>query len=292
VHAGALHLAATVIALASLCVVLERLVGSLAFAAVYLAAGMAAGVISLWSIPATSTIVGASGAVFGLYGLLAAVIVHGYLRAPRPPISALAARRLAAGALLFIPYSLLSDHLGTSSELVGLATGLLTGLGIARGVTVQKPPARRSLPVAAMVAVAAISAALPLRGMIDARPEIARIAEVESHTAIEYAEAVHAFTLGRLPAKSLASVIQRNILPALEKDRSRVNGLRGVPVEQTRLVAAARRYFELREASWRRRLEGLQASSVKILREADLAERAALDHFERLRREVIVQPVS
>ena len=93
------------------------------------------------------------------------------------------------------------------------------------------------------------------------------------------------FTQGRLPQKELGKVIQTKILPALTADRTRVDGLKGVPREQRPLVATAKEYFELREASWKRRLEGLKASNVKILRDADRTEREALDQYDRLRRE-------
>jgi membrane associated rhomboid family serine protease len=292
VHGGVFHLLATIAALLSLGLVVERLVGGVAFGLTYVASGIVAGVVTLWTTPATTTTAGASGAIFGLYGLLAAALVYGYLREPRLPVSGLAARRLGAGAVIFFAYNLSTDRLGTVSELFGLATGLVAGFTVARGVVARKPHVRRSVLVTAVVALIAVAAALPLRGTIDARPEIARIVDLESRTASEYAKAVEAFTQGRLPAKALAQLIQRTILPALEADRVRVNGLRGVPREQTSLVTTAHEYLELRETSWRTRADGLLRSNMKALREADRAERAALDHFERLQREVASQPLS
>jgi rhomboid protease GluP len=285
VHGGLLHLLATIAALLSLGVILERLVGPIAFAAVYLASGIVAGMVALWTTPATATTTGASGAIFGLYGLLAAVLVYGYLRQPRLPLSATAAKRVAAGAAIFVAYNLSTDALGMPAELAGMTTGLAMGLLITSPVALSKPRMIRSVPAAACVAGLALALALPLRGTIDARPEIARIIDLESRTASEYAKAVDGFTHGRLSAKALAQTIQRSILPALEADRTRVNALRGVPSEQAPLVATAREYFELREASWRRRVEGLLGSNMKTLREADRAERAALEHFERLQRQ-------
>jgi hypothetical protein len=222
--------------------------------------------------------------VFGLYGLLTAAIVYGYLRKPRLPWSMLAVKRLAAGAALFLLYNLFSDALTTACELAGFGVGLLTGLSLGRR-TERKPRAQRSVLVPACVVSIALAVALPLRGTTDARPAIARIAVVETWTSLEYAKAVNEFTQGRLPQKALGQVIQTKILPALDADRTRVNALRGVPREQKPLVATAKEYFELREASWKRRLEGLKASSMKILREADRTEREALDQYDRLRRE-------
>jgi hypothetical protein len=116
----------------------------------------------------------------------------------------------------------------------------------------------------------------------------ASIAEVETRTAADYAKAVDAYTHGRLNAKALAQLIERTILPALAADRTRVEALRGVPREQAGLIADARQYFELREVSWRRRIDALRGSNMKLLREADGTERAALDAFDRLKRGVLI----
>ncbi len=51
----------------------ERLVGQLAFAAVYLAAGTFASLVLVSAHP-LAVMVGASGAIFGVYGLLFALI--------------------------------------------------------------------------------------------------------------------------------------------------------------------------------------------------------------------------
>ena len=41
-----------------------------------------------------------------------------------------------------------------------------------------------------------------------------------------------------------------------------------------------------------RRLEGLRASDMRVLRDADRVERTALDQFDRLQREVAARPLS
>ena len=71
VHTGFLQLLVNCAALVQLGLILERLVGHITFGAVYLAAGVLAGLVTLSDYPMAIT-VGASGAIFGLYGLLAA----------------------------------------------------------------------------------------------------------------------------------------------------------------------------------------------------------------------------
>ena len=73
VHLGILHLIVDVAVLIQLGAVLERLVGRLTFIAVYLSAGLFAGLVNLSSHPVGPS-VGVSGAIFGLYGLLLAAL--------------------------------------------------------------------------------------------------------------------------------------------------------------------------------------------------------------------------
>jgi membrane associated rhomboid family serine protease len=283
VHNGLFHLITTMGALVSLGLLLERAVGRIAFASIYLASGLVASVVSLWTTSPTSISFGSSGAVFGIYGLLLASLAWALVARPPVGIPVIVLKRLAAGAVPFLLYNLLSDSLGTMSEMAGFAAGFVSGLVVARGVGREKPSAGRAAWVMASASVIVVLAAVPLRGIIDFRPEVARITAIEERTATAYDAAVANFRLGRIPAKGLIQVIDRTIIPELEAVRARVVGLRGVPQEQVPLVAAAQEYVQLRQASWRRRAEGLLKSNTTILRDADQRERSALEAFRKLR---------
>jgi rhomboid protease GluP len=285
VHGGVLHLAATIAGLVPLGLVLERAVGRVTFATIYLAAGIVAGVTSLWTLSPTSISFGASGAIFGIYGLLLASLIWTVVGGPLGPgpLPLTWAKRIGAGAALFVLYNLFTDRLGTASELAGLATGFAGGLLAARGVIAEKPPVRRAAPVMAVAMLIVVGAAFPLRGTIDVRPEIAGVVAVEQRTAAAYEGAVANFRLGRVPAKALVQLIERTIIPDLQRVRARMSRLRGVPHEQAPLVTAAEEYFRLREQSWRDRIEGLLKSRMELLRKAEQSERAALDAFARIR---------
>jgi membrane associated rhomboid family serine protease len=74
VHTGLFQLVVNCAALVQLGLILERLVGHVTFAAVYIAAGLLASLVSLSDYPMAVS-VGASGAISGLYGLLLASAV-------------------------------------------------------------------------------------------------------------------------------------------------------------------------------------------------------------------------
>ncbi len=82
IHTGLLHLLITVVGMAQVGVLLERLLGSVAVAVVYLAAGTFASLEHLSSHPIGIN-VGAAGAVFGLYGLLIASVMWSILQRAR-----------------------------------------------------------------------------------------------------------------------------------------------------------------------------------------------------------------
>jgi membrane associated rhomboid family serine protease len=84
IHTGLLHLLITIVGMAQVGVLLERLLGSVAVAVVYLAAGTFASLEHLSSHPIGIN-VGGAGAVFGLYGLLIASVMWSVLQRARVP---------------------------------------------------------------------------------------------------------------------------------------------------------------------------------------------------------------
>ncbi|HEX6254555.1 MAG TPA: rhomboid family intramembrane serine protease [Euzebyales bacterium] len=122
-HAGITHLAFNGYALYVLGPQLERGVGSAAFAALYVASGIAGGVAFLVGMP-SGVAVGASGAIFGLFGAyLAAAWVNRDSTAGRAGLSQLGTLLLINLALpLFVPGIAWQAHLG------GLVTGFAIGM--------------------------------------------------------------------------------------------------------------------------------------------------------------------
>ena len=310
VHSGFLHLLAITVGLVPLGLVLERLVGPLAFATAYVAAGVVANLVSL-SESALAVSSGGSGAVCGVYGLLVGALVWIRLRAassrqaPRdaparhgsdasspngPPaahgrieVPMIVAKRVGAAFAIFAFYNLLTSDLRTSGELAGLAAGLAGGLGILSGIGAHKPPPRRIALAAAATVVLAIGSALPLRGVADVRPALERLVLVEERTAAAYDARVGEYRKGWITEEVLVQQIERTILPELRAAHARLMSVKGVPREHRPIVAAAEEYFRLRERAWLRRAEGLIETSMRMLQEADQAERESLAAFQRLK---------
>ena len=281
-HRGVLQLLVNMAALAQIGFLLERLVGRLALVVVYLGAGIVAGLVDLSLQPMTVS-VGASAAVFSLYGLLGASAVWMLRRRADTALSLRAARRLLPIGVVFILYHLLTGELGTAAMRTGLVLGLVAGAFLARESIERHPPALRVCAVGGLALVIAIAAAIPLRGIADVRPEMHRLVAIEDRTAHQYDTAANQFRLGAIKAKELAQLIDQSIRPELHKARERLEALTGVPREHQPLVARAEEYLRLRDESWSLRSEALHKSSMIALRKADQAERASLDAFEKLK---------
>ena len=141
----------------------------------------------------------------------------------------------------------------------------------------RKAPALRSSVALVVTLVVAAVFAVPRRGYLDVKPEIARVVAFESRTAGVYDKAVEQFKLGGINADALAQVINGTILPELQSVRLRLKSLDRVPEQHQPIVASAKEYLRLRDESWRLRMDGLHARDMLTLRKADRTEGASLD---------------
>ena len=123
VHAGLSHLLMNMFSLWLLGLLVEDRTGPLRMLLVYLASGVGGGLASLWWHAARGiNSVGASGAIFGLYGLLLVLLVSKKLVLDKSD------RRAMLGLVLYLVLSNLlsglSGNVDNAAHLGGLATGL------------------------------------------------------------------------------------------------------------------------------------------------------------------------
>jgi hypothetical protein len=154
---------------------------------------------------------------------------------------------------------------------------------VTRGIRERKPTVQRlAMSAVATLAVAVITA-VPLRSVTDIRPELQLLVALEEKTAAAYDAAVLRFRKGGLTTKSLTELIDGTILPELQAARARVTALQRVPAAHQPLVTAANDYLKLRDESWRLRAQALSKANMRLLREADVTERASLAAFEHIK---------
>lgn len=281
VHASVLYLLLNVTAIVQVGLVLERLVGSVTFATVYVAAAVFSSLAAL-SVSEASTATGASGAVFGVYGLLIATWMWGTFQHAESTIRLRTVKAFAPVAGLFAGLNLLDGAMPAHAESMGLATGFACGLFMGRTFSVSKPPARRVATIVAAGAYLALVATVPLRGISDPGPVLANVIQVEQRTMTAYDAALNDFHNGRIDPAGLARVIDRQVLPQFQFVRFELQSLTRPPREQLPLVQAAEIYTLRRMESWRIRAKALRNGNSRQLRDAEQIERAALDRLRKL----------
>jgi rhomboid family protein len=274
VHNGMFQLLIMIVGLAPFGLILERLVGPLAFSAAYLSSGVLASVLSLALHPLDVS-GGASGAVFGIYGLFVASMIWSRRSDSTVVIPLATLKKISPAAAVFIVYNMVGGGLDIAAELAALLVGLVYGAVLARGVGDRKPAARRvGGAVAAAMVIAAVSV-VPLRGLDDVRPEVDRLITIEDRTASAYESGLGRFRKRRMSAAELAQLVDQAIIPELQLADARLRALDRVPPEHRALMAAADKYLQLREESWRVRAEGLRRMHMVTLPVAGGSERAA-----------------
>lgn len=164
-HGGLVHLAFNMFALYSFGRLAERLYGTTLFAAIYLATGLAGSAASLMTNP-TVVSVGASGAIFGIMGLLVAFVAR-----DRSFLPEASRRQLFINWAIFAAYAF-SQGLGktgidNAAHFGGLISGLAIGFII--GTPIRLAPdsgartGRRAIAalVATLIASGAAAASAP-----------------------------------------------------------------------------------------------------------------------------------
>ena len=131
-HGGLMHILANMYGLLFVGIFLEPLLGAKKYAFVYLLTGILASVASIWWYDATVS-VGASGAIFGLYGFFLACLL---LKVFPPEFG----KAFLASTLVFVGFNLLMGFTGgidNAAHIGGLLSGFILGLIMSRQLKQQ-----------------------------------------------------------------------------------------------------------------------------------------------------------
>jgi membrane associated rhomboid family serine protease len=270
IHAGIFPLLVNLAVQVQLGLVLERLVGRFTFAAVYLSAGIFATLTTLLASPMAVS-AGASGAVAGLLGLFGAASLGLWRAESDLMVPRVVLKRLTPAVALFVLYNAFTGDLPFVAEICGLVAGFVCGLALIHDASEAGPSPRRMAVTAASTLVIIAAAAVPLHGITDVRPEIARLAAIEERTSAIYEKETERFRKRQITGDALAQVIVSAILPELQAADERLRSLTGVPAEDRPLAKAATDYVRLRTQSWTLRLDSLRPPRARLALKAETA---------------------
>ena len=272
-HGGLLHLAMNMFVLWMIGPVTERLFGSTAFVVTYALAGLGGSLASEWWHP-VSVGVGASGAVFGLYGSLLAFLSIRHTTLPPNVVAS-----LRGGAILFVIANIAGGftaaYIDNAAHLGGLLSGFLAGLALA-GSGAPAVTARRGSSVivacAGLAIAVAVVAMLPRYG--DLHRNVARFSQLDPATLAAAQDLITRVDTGELTEDDCATAIERLLRP-WRAQRAALAALQLPPVEQEP-VRRMVRYMAAREKAWTLTADAMRKRDISLLAESQAAHGAAL----------------
>ncbi len=276
VHFGVIHLAANMFVLWNAGAIVERLFGPLAFAALYLAAGLTASLLSL-AVHPTVVSAGASGAVFGVYGALAAFVLLKRGTIPKVVIS-----RLGGVAGSFIAYNLFfgAAHAGidNAAHIGGLLGGFAAGAFLIRPLVLDRPnePRRPALTAAAAIVLAGV-VVLVMPRPLDFQAIVRDFGASESTIIDRYNATTGSLGAHKIDMAQAADQIEQTVLPPWRDARSKLESQaqawrrkNHATYAQEHLIALLVQVDKVRETGW--------TQMVAALRRGDGRAAAAAAH--------------
>src|ERR1700722_1145751 len=257
VHIGFLHLLYNMLAFVYVGPTVERMFGNLGFLVLYIVAGLGGSMLALYLDPMLIH-AGASGAIFGVYGALLAVLLRE--RDSIPP-QILANLKKYVG--LFIAYNLVNSlrpGISTAAHVGGLLVGFVCGFIAAQPLDVETESGRpsRNMLVAGVGLVLCVVGIFGMRAkypnLDHMKDSLDHFDPVEKKTHETFRAASDRNTQEQLTNEQFADSIDRDMLPAWRTTRAEFDAL---PPVNSSVVDVRRNYMHLRQ-------EGLEAMTAAL----------------------------
>ncbi|MBS0338274.1 MAG: rhomboid family intramembrane serine protease [Proteobacteria bacterium] len=276
-HFGLVHLAMNMWALWGAGGLVERLYGNLAFLAIYLFAGLTGSFASLYWNADKVVSVGASGAIFGVYGALAAYVLREPGSVPKSVL-----KSLTNSTIAFIGYSIflgvMVSAIDNAAHAGGLAGGFALAWVLARPLAPRAPLGAGRAAAAAAVAgisVAALFALLPpprysYAAQKAATEAIQSFAGEEASLAGTAQALVEDRRAGRITDRQLGEAIEKQLLPGWTAAHARFAAIRlepGAPAAAK--VAELTEFVRVRRDMFAAYADGLRTGDAARMRRAE-----------------------
>ena len=276
-HFGLLHVAMNMWALWSAGGLVERLYGNRAFIAIYLFAGLTGSFGSLFWNADRVVSVGASGAIFGVYGALGAYVLRQPGSVPRSVL-----KSLTGSTIAFIAYSLaigaMVPAIDNAAHAGGLAGGFAIAWLLARPLEPRVPmgAARAAAAVAfAAIALGTLFALLPpakysYAAQKAAAEAIRQFAIEEEALAKKAGALIEARKAGRIDDRQLGEGFEKEVVPGWNVAHARFSALKVDPdAPVAGKVRALAEFIGVRREMFAEYAAGLQTGDAARLRRAE-----------------------
>jgi rhomboid protease GluP len=255
-HIGLWHVAINMAVLWDTGRIVEKMTGNFGFLVGYLISGLGGSIASvLWNPAVLSA--GASGAVFGVFGMLVAFLVRD--RGAVPPD---VLKHLQRSALVMIAqgvfFGLAKSGIDNAAHIGGLMTGFLCGLGLAYPLTVEGVKLRAKRAAAVLV-----GGLLLVGGATFAIPKQVDFDKIEAKVVGRWTEAARKFDAKQMKPDELANVIEKELLPPWKEQRE------WYEKHASSFKPKFLEYIKLRQEQWEMLVKALRDDSQEEFDEAN-----------------------
>jgi len=238
VHAGIVHIGLNMYLLLAGGWLVERWLGRAAVVVIYVASGLAGSIASVIWYPAAVS-VGASGAVFGIYGALFALVLR-----RRRNVDPATMKRLRLLAGLFLAFNLvIAFVLVDGVDMAAHLGGVVVGFGCGAAMAAERPRRRVVIGLAALVVAAFAVATVTVPQAMDARAELQRFLDLQQRIDSDYEKV----STGKLDPAQFALILEQDILPASRAMRARFASAGRTSAINRRKLERVRRYLVVKE---------------------------------------------
>jgi rhomboid protease GluP len=267
-HAGIIHVGMNMLVLHNIGPFVERLTGNAGFLILYVFAGLAGSVLSIAWQPYVLS-VGASGAVFGMYGALIGFLVRRRGSIPREVLA-----DLQKSAIAFLGYNLIfgltQKGIDMAAHLGGVIGGFAGGYWLSHPLDASGASGRLRrnalLAVVGLALIAGLTQVLP-HGT-DVQAVLKRFDVTEARLIDLVNDKVQKVQEGVFTGPELATTLETQVLPEWHAARIELEGMKRVPPESAKVVTQLATYMKLREEGWTLMAQGLRADDLPTMEKA------------------------
>lgn len=225
----------------------ERLFGSFAFVVIYLVAGLAGALLSL-TRPDPAVSVGASGALFGIFGAFFAVLIKNRARFERDAFMG-QMRSLGGFLVINLAIGLAVPMIDMRAHIGGLVGGAIAGLAVAGGRPGRARTVRiAGVALAALVATATLVSAMP--APIDTQSEVSDVLSGYQRIEADFAARWARYESGAVDANETRRALEHDIVAPWRDLRARLVAIERLPGGLEKSRSAIVGYFDARLALW------------------------------------------
>lgn len=277
-HAGLLHLAMNMIVLFSIGPFMERLLGNGGFLVLYIVAGLAGSLLSM-AHSAMVVSVGASGAIFGLYGALIGFLLRARGTLPKDIFQQLL--RMAGAFVLYnIIFAAGIKAVDQSAHFGGLIGGFLGGVVLGHPLDAGGFSARARRGAILAVLGAGLFAALMM-----SMPKYADLlGEIDSFGVVEtrLLGVVNGMVERKVDNRELTNTLQHDVLPEWRQRIDRMRALAPLDRHQVGLRDRLVDYMQARADAWQLAVDAMNKNDPTLMEQARARQKQADELIKKI----------